>query len=70
MKTEIIKETDKALTYPYLGKAKEDDAVVLFTEQSTGVCLVASEINDIGEYSKDWDERCFTRLGSTTIKFD
>ena len=57
--------------YPYLGEYKKDEVnkVVLFTDESTGVCLYSNNDYEMGKISHDWNEHRFTVFnGSITIK--
>ena len=62
-----IKEYSEKSPYPYIGKHKNGDAIVLFTSENIGTILVEDNPNDIGEYRSDWLEDNFKRFSGEVI---
>lgn len=67
-----VEEKSNEIKFPCLMKA-EDNLVVLFSANKTGVVLVNDddEENKIGEYSCIWDMQCFEPFnGEITLEND
>ncbi len=69
MKTEIKIHEPEVQGFPALYQTK-DGAIVLMSSDSVGICLVAGDVNPVGDYSNAWAMDEFTKITSdVTITF-
>lgn len=57
--------------YPYIGKCRESNTIILFISKNTGTCIGNTLTSDLGFYSDLWDEDlCDPLKGSVTLSND
>lgn len=56
--------------YPYLGKyIGVGNLIVLFSDKSTGVCLISNFPSQVGKYESNWSENDYrVFVGELTLK--
>jgi hypothetical protein len=68
MKSTLIQQETKQSKYPYIGIYKDNNVMVLFTSERTGVCVFSlSKLSPLGEYYESWAEEEFNRYDGEVI---